>query len=143
MNCEDDAYTELVWRAFTDAPLLKEWLMVTDFAPPVGRRCTFRMTLIPGFDGLIACEVFDVQPLRRLVYTWDSDGTWGRTTLTRTQVPVGSGTRRTLTHSGFHGFRPFPFSVMMRSGWNGKLTRLVPALLRRLSTDVPSLPEPK
>lgn len=142
VECVYDASPELVWRAITDAALLSEWLMATDFTPQVGSRCTFRMDPMPGFDGVIACEVLEAQPPHRLVYTWDGGGTWGRTTLTWTLTPIGARTKLTLTHHGFRGFRPFLLSVMMRSGWKSKLTHKVPALLRRLSAHSPSLSEP-
>ena len=36
---------EKVWRALTQGPLIKEWLMENDFQPVVGHRFNFRSKL--------------------------------------------------------------------------------------------------
>ena len=127
------APVELVWHAITEPALLKEWLMDNDFSAVAGARCQFRMKPQPGFAGLIQCEVLEVQEYRRLVYTWDGGGAWGKTTLTWTLECAGAGTKLRLEHRGFQGFRPFLLGLMMGSGWKRKLTRLVPALLARVA----------
>jgi uncharacterized protein YndB with AHSA1/START domain len=126
------ARPELVWRAITDSTLLAEWLMENDFAPVVGARCAFRMKPQPGFNGIVQCEVLEADPPRRLVYTWDGGGSWGCTTLTWTLEPAGKGTRLTLEHRGFQGFRPFLLSLMMGSGWKRKLSQSVAAIVEKL-----------
>src|SRR5436190_20659894 len=93
LECVYTAPIELVWRAITDSALLREWLMDNDFSPVVGVRCQFRMRPQPGFSGVIQCEVLEVQMPRRLVYTWDGGGSWGRTTVTWTLEPLDKGTR--------------------------------------------------
>jgi uncharacterized protein YndB with AHSA1/START domain len=124
-----------VWRALTDSALLKEWLMENDFSPVAGARCQFRMKPQPGFNGVIQCEVLEVQQPCRLVYTWDGGGMWGRTTLTWTLEPCDEGTKLRLEHKGFSGFRPFVLSLMMGSGWKKKLTKNVVALLKRIASE--------
>lgn len=135
--------SELVWQAITDSTLLSEWLMKNDFVPIVGTRCQFRMKPQPGFDGIIQCEVLEVQPPHRLVYTWDGGGLWGKTTLTWTLESFDGGTRLRLEHRGFQGFRPFLLSLMMGSGWKKKLNRDVSVILARLAAaqnpDAPTL----
>jgi uncharacterized protein YndB with AHSA1/START domain len=44
--------------------------MENDFKPLVGVRCQLRMRPQPGFNGVIQCEVLEVQPPVCLVYTW-------------------------------------------------------------------------
>jgi uncharacterized protein YndB with AHSA1/START domain len=127
------APVESVWRAITDSVLLKEWLMDNDFAAVTGTKCQFRMKPQPGFAGVIDCEVLEVEPHRRLVYTWDGGGSWGKTLLTWTLEVTAAGTKLTLEHRGFHGFRPFLLGLMMQSGWKKKLTKIVPELLARLT----------
>lgn len=133
LECVYPAPIEHVWRAITDSALLREWLMENDFSPVLGTRCEFRMKPQPGFNGIIQCEVLEVSQPRRLVYTWDGGGMWGRTTLTWTLDPCEQGTRLRLEHRGFEGFRPFVLSLMMGSGWKKKLTTTVAAILTRIT----------
>src|SRR5215470_15330973 len=127
-----EAAPEFVWRALTEPDLLREWLMENNFRPEIGARCEFRMPPGPGFSGLVHCEVVEVEPCRRLVYTWDGGGAWGKTTIVWTLEPSGSGTRLRLEHRGFRGFRPFLLSLMMGSGWQKKLTTAVREISARL-----------
>jgi uncharacterized protein YndB with AHSA1/START domain len=84
---------EKVWRGLTEPELHAKWWAPGDIAPVVGHRFTLRM---PAPWGERACEVLEVVPLERFVYTFN--GTW---TLTWTLVAEGSGTRLLLEHSGF------------------------------------------
>jgi uncharacterized protein YndB with AHSA1/START domain len=135
VECTYEASIDLVWRAITDSSLLGEWLMENDFQPVAGTRCEFRMKPQPGFNGVIQCEVLEVRPPVRLVYTWDGGGAWGRTTLAWT-LEAGDGlTKLTLEHTGFQGFRPFLLSLMMGSGWGQKLKKKVPEILARIASE--------
>src|SRR5215831_3095390 len=107
---------EFVWRAITDSSILREWLMENNFQPQVGARCEFRMPPKPGFDGVVHCEVLEVEAPHRLVYTWDGGGMSGKTTVVWTLEGSGAGTTLRLEHRGFQGFRPFLLSMMMSSG---------------------------
>jgi uncharacterized protein YndB with AHSA1/START domain len=127
-----DSAPEYVWRALTDPDLLREWLMENNFRAEIGALCEFRMPPGPGFSGLIRCEVTEVEPYCRLVYTWDGGGAWGKTTIVWTLEPAGSGTRLRLEHRGFRGFRPFLLSLMMGSGWKKKLNTAVREISARL-----------
>jgi uncharacterized protein YndB with AHSA1/START domain len=91
------------------------------------------MKPMPGFDGIVHCEVLEVERNRRLVYSWDGGGSWGKTTLVWTLEPSGAGTRLQLEHRGFQGFRPFLLSLMMGSGWKKKLTTVVGTIAARLA----------
>src|SRR5947209_632169 len=92
---------QFVWRALTDPALLREWLMDNDFRAEVGARCEFRMPPKPGFSGVVRCEVMEVDPPRRLVYTWDGGGSWGKTIVAWTLEQEAGGTRLRLEHKGF------------------------------------------
>jgi uncharacterized protein YndB with AHSA1/START domain len=81
-----------VWRGLTDPELHARWWAPGDIAPVVGHRFHLQM---PRY-GAIACEVLEVVPPERFVYTFN--GTW---TLTWQLVAEGSGTRLLLEHSGF------------------------------------------
>jgi len=125
---------ESVWRALTEPELLREWLMENNFRAEKGVRCEFRMPPRPGFSGLVRCEVIEVELHRRLVYTWDGGGAWGKTTVAWTLEPSASGTRLRLEHRGFRGFRPFLLSLMMGSGWKKKLNAVVPKILEHIES---------
>nr|BFE87558.1 hypothetical protein GCM10020093_101590 [Planobispora longispora] len=61
-----------VWRALTDSDLLARWLMPNDFKPVVGHRFTFATQPVPrvGFDGIIRCEVLEIDDGRLLRIGW-------------------------------------------------------------------------
>jgi uncharacterized protein YndB with AHSA1/START domain len=121
---------ELVWRALTDPEHIGRWLMESDFRPEVGHRFTFHTNPRPGFDGTVRCEVLEVDPPRRLAYTWQGGGGWMRepTTVTWGLEPVDGGTRVRLEHRGFTGLRGSVLrGMILGPGWG----RIVGKLLRR------------
>jgi len=81
-----------VWRVLTEPELHARWWVPGDIAAIVGHRFHLQM---PGW-GDVACEVLEVEPEQRLVYTFNRE--W---TLTWRLVAEGSGTRLFLDHSGF------------------------------------------
>jgi uncharacterized protein YndB with AHSA1/START domain len=85
---------EKVWRALTEPHLIGEWLMPTDFEPRVGR--PFQLV---GDWGAVACEVREVEPNRRLVYSWAAHGL--ESLVTWTLAPSGTGTVLRMEQSGF------------------------------------------
>jgi uncharacterized protein YndB with AHSA1/START domain len=91
-----------VWRALTEPDLLARWLMPNDFKPEVGHRFTF--TTEPkksvGFDGIVHCEVLEIEPERLLRISW-SDRKQSDWTVTWRLEPEGRGTRLFLDHEGF------------------------------------------
>ncbi len=125
-----------VWRALTDPELLARWLMPTDFAPVLGQRFTFRTTPRPAqdFDGVVHCEVLELDPPRRLRWSWRS-GTLD-TEVAWTLVPEGHGTRLCLNHSGFDPDDPLQqrTATLLGGGWRSHVWR-------RLSATVESIPD--
>ncbi len=117
---------EKVWRALTRNHLIAEWLMENDFVARVGHRFTFRARPLPGWSGIVNCEVVAVEPLRTLAYRW-GDGTESEsglvTLVTWTLVPRDGGTLVRMEQSGF---RPQDGRAWMRMGvgWPGILERL-------------------
>ena len=61
---------ERIWRALTQGPLIKEWLMDNDFQPVMGHAFCFRSTPVPNWNGVIDCEVLVVEPNKKLSYSW-------------------------------------------------------------------------
>jgi uncharacterized protein YndB with AHSA1/START domain len=90
---------EKIWRALTEASLINQWLMSNDFEPVVGHQFNLRATPVPGWSGVIECEVLVVEPNVRLSYSW---GTLGlKNVVTWTLTPTAIGTRVRMEHSGF------------------------------------------
>jgi uncharacterized protein YndB with AHSA1/START domain len=117
-----------VWRALTEPRAIATWLMDNDFQPVLGHRFTFRAKPQPGWDGVTYCEVIELEPPRRLAYTWrGGDGKAGPPTLDTivrfTLAPAGTGTRLTLEHTGFSGLKSVLVSFMMKAGWQKMLAR--------------------
>jgi uncharacterized protein YndB with AHSA1/START domain len=119
---------EHVWRAITNSEAMSRWLMPNDFEPVVGHRFQFRTKAAPGFDGIVNCEVLEVLPPERLVYTWKGGGV--DTVLTWTLQEAREGTRLLLDHTGFAGLRGLMVSRILGSGWRSKILSVhLPRLL--------------
>jgi uncharacterized protein YndB with AHSA1/START domain len=118
---------EQIWRALTEPPLLAKWLMENDIQPIVGHKFNFRAKPIGDWDGIVHCEILEVDPPHKLVYTWQGgthhDGTPGPrldTTVTWTLTPTPTG--GTLLHLVHHGFQPDDYSFqIMSNGWRKML----------------------
>jgi uncharacterized protein YndB with AHSA1/START domain len=88
-----------IWRALTEGPLIKEWLMENDFQPAVGHAFTLRMEPVQGWNGIIECQVLALEPCKTLSYAW---GTLGLgTVVTFTLTPTDTGTHLRVEQSGF------------------------------------------
>jgi uncharacterized protein YndB with AHSA1/START domain len=109
---------EMVWQALTDPEALAEWVMpVEGFAPVVGQRFRFKARPMPGWDGVIDCEVLTVEPPKRLIIRWQGSQMRTPTTLTWTLTPTDAGTRLRIDHQGFAGPSGALLALMHRSGW--------------------------
>ncbi|MGA2217584.1 MAG: SRPBCC domain-containing protein [Terracidiphilus sp.] len=119
---------EKIWRALTEGPLIEEWLMSNDFLPVVGHRFTFRATPVPGWSGVIECEVKVVEPPEQLIYSWGTLGVG--TVVTWTLTPTEGGTHLRMEQSGF-GQDQEPNYKGATYGWKkfiGNLERVVGGL---------------
>jgi uncharacterized protein YndB with AHSA1/START domain len=90
---------EKVWRALTEGDLIRQWLMENDFQPVVGHRFQFRAEPVPGWNGVIDCEVLVAEPYERLSYSWGTMGMENRVAWTLTATPGGTLVR--MEQSGF------------------------------------------
>jgi uncharacterized protein YndB with AHSA1/START domain len=114
---------EKVWRALTEPELLASWLMPNDIQPVVGHHFRFQAPPVPGWDGVVYCEVLAVEPLRRLSYSWcggsDALEKYGHrldTVVTWTLTPTAGSTHLRLDHDGFTPRDSFAFEAMGK-GW--------------------------
>jgi uncharacterized protein YndB with AHSA1/START domain len=111
----------MVWQALTNGDDLSAWLMSTDdFRPVVGQR--FTMFCEP--EGVIRCEVLEVEPPRRMVWAWH--GRFGVTTVVFELTETAGGTHLRLDHSGWDHLED---AQRFDNGWPGKLTALRSALV--------------
>lgn len=85
---------EKLWWALTQPHLLSEWLMKTDFSAAPG--ATFSFT---ADWGSVDCALLEIEPEKKLCYTW-GDGTLD-TIVTWTLTPTESGTRLSMAQTGF------------------------------------------
>jgi uncharacterized protein YndB with AHSA1/START domain len=117
---------EKIWRALTQPWLIEEWLMKNDFSAEVGHRFTFRAMPLPGWSGVVNCEVVTVEAPRLLAYRW-GDGTESDsgliTLVTWTLIAQSGGTLVRMEQSGF---RPQEEGAHKRlgGGWPRVLERL-------------------
>jgi uncharacterized protein YndB with AHSA1/START domain len=125
---------ESVWLALTEPDALAEWLMPNNFRPEAGATFRFHVDAMPGFSGITECRVLEVDPPRRLVYTWQSLPKKSGAplpepmTLEWTLAPSAGGTLLTLDQSGLETLSLW-WRFSMRMGWKRMLTTLLPQVL--------------
>ncbi|MBI3180524.1 MAG: SRPBCC domain-containing protein [Myxococcales bacterium] len=59
-----------VWRALTEPELLAKWLMANDLRLAVGHRFTLKQEPTPWWDGMVHCEVLEIEPPKRIRTSW-------------------------------------------------------------------------
>ena len=90
---------EKIWRALTESPLIKEWLMDNDFQAVVGHSFKFRSTPVPNWNGIIDSQVLVIEPNKKLSYSWGALGL--ESVVLWTLVATSGGTLVRMEHSGF------------------------------------------
>ncbi|HEY0929042.1 MAG TPA: SRPBCC domain-containing protein [Gemmatimonas sp.] len=117
---------EKVWRALTEPALLAEWLLpVIDLELVPGKEFTYKTQPYPGWDGIVNCRMLEVDPPRRISYTWTVP--FLETVVTFTLQPTDGGTLLKLVQTGFKEEQKREFGGA-RYGWNmmgGKLVELL------------------
>ena len=121
---------EKVWRGLTDPVLLGEWLLsVVGLKLEPGAAFVFKTQPHPGWDGTVNCRFLEIEPQRKLSYTWVVGAM--ATVVTFTLTPSASGTRLSLVQSGFKPDQKRNFGGA-RYGWKmmgGKLVTLLARIL--------------
>lgn len=117
---------DVVWKTLTTPEMMARWLRMEPrgFRAAVGTRFTYQTTPAGAWDGVIRCEVLEVEPLERLSYAWTGghDGNVGYgsrldTVVTFLLSAVDNGTRIRLVHSGFVLPRNESAFKNMSEGW--------------------------
>ena len=121
-----------VWRALTEPELIAQWLMTTDMRPLVGQSFTFTSQPTPWWDGIVNCEVQEVDLHKRLRYSWKS-GTPPSgldTVVTWTLTPTSSGTHLRMEQTGFRTDQP-QYYEGAKAGWPRFVASLEQVLARK------------
>jgi uncharacterized protein YndB with AHSA1/START domain len=122
-----------VWRAVTDPELIPLWTATglgarpVGFVPVPGTRFQLAAKPVPGWRGIIDCEVLEVREPSLLRYSWTDDGT---TTYVSYRIEArDGGTRFTYDHTGFTGVGGFILAKLLGSVRRKMLTTGLPAVL--------------
>jgi uncharacterized protein YndB with AHSA1/START domain len=92
---------ERVWHALTDTQMIERWLMRADgFEAKVGARFTLINELRADCRGQVECEVLELSPPQRMVWSWHSADDPAATRLVIELETENQGTRLTLRHTG-------------------------------------------
>jgi uncharacterized protein YndB with AHSA1/START domain len=90
---------EKIWRALTQGPLIKQWLMDNDFQPSVGHTFQLKTTPVPNWNGIIDCKVVELDPAKKLAYSWGTMGMESMVVWTLAETKGGTLVR--MEQSGF------------------------------------------
>lgn len=119
---------EKVWRALTDPVLLAEWLLpAIDFKLEPGHAFTLKTQPYPGWDGTVNCRLVEIEPHRKLSYTWSVP--FLETVVAFTLTPSAAGTLLSVVQSGFKPEQKQEFGGA-RYGWKMMGAKLVDLLGR-------------
>jgi len=120
----------VVWEYLTDPELMAQWLMKNDFKPIVGHEFQFRTNPHPdvNFDGTFYCKVLEVDPPKKLSYSWkfgSGDGVLHNSVVNWTLVEKEGGTELQLIHNGFEKEALFlPLFASMETGWLRNMNKI-------------------
>jgi uncharacterized protein YndB with AHSA1/START domain len=115
-----------VWHALTDSAALASWLMPNNFEPCLGHKFRFQSKPMPGWRGFVECEVLEIDPPKRLVYSWLGDRDWQAPTLVSwTLKPIDGGTMLRLEHTGFQDPWGQEVHSMFSQGWKKMLSEKI------------------
>ena len=93
-----------VWQAITDNDKMRQWYFdLKEFKAEVG----FEFTFVGGSEEkqyLHLCRITEVEPQKKLAYSWQYEGYPGESVVTWELFDEGSHTRVKLTHAGIHTF---------------------------------------
>ena len=121
---------EKVWQYLTNSDLMALWLMKNNFQPIVGADFQFRINPIPDldFDGIFYCTVLEIEPYKKLSYTWKSGPGDEKITLESVVIwklePTERGTQVYLEHNGFNKDENLDFFNGLNDGWLEKFEKI-------------------
>jgi uncharacterized protein YndB with AHSA1/START domain len=139
---------ERVWHAVTDPSAVARWTTTgrggrpEGFSTAVGTHFRFVARPVPGWNGIVECEVLEAREPELLRFSWVGGDEHGDTTQVIYRIePHGGGTRFTYEHSGFTGIGGFLMAkVVLAPVRRRMLDRGLPAVLDDLDDDGRLLP---
>jgi uncharacterized protein YndB with AHSA1/START domain len=118
-----------VWHALTDPGMIERWLMKPDgYEAKVGTRFTLREEARADCRGQVECEVLELSPPNRMVWSWRGAEDPTTTRLVIDLEADERGTRLTLRHTGESDERTVRGTT---AGWTHKLRALAELLATR------------
>ncbi len=140
--CEYRYSPTRVWRAVTDPALVPLWTATgqggrpVGFAAAVGTRFQFVAKPMPGWSGVVECEVLEAREPSLLRYSWVGDAKGDDVTqVTYRLEPHNGGTRFTCEHTGFTGVGGFLVSRILASVRKKMLRIGLPAVLEDIDDE--------
>lgn len=131
-----------VWHAVTDPALVPLWTSTgrggrpEGFSPTVGTRFRFVGKPVPGWRGIVACEVLEAQAPTLLRYSWVGDENGDETQVTYRLEPQAGGTRFTYLHTGFTGLGGFVMAKLVLGPVRKKMLDVgLPSVLDTMDDD--------
>jgi uncharacterized protein YndB with AHSA1/START domain len=97
--------------------------------PKVGTKFQLIGKPVPGWRGIVDCEVLDVDEPRLLRYSWQGEENGSVTIVTYRIEPESGGTRFVFEHTGFTGLGGFFMSKILGAVRTKMLTVGLPAVL--------------
>jgi uncharacterized protein YndB with AHSA1/START domain len=130
-----------VWRAVTDPALIPLWTSIGQGGRPEGFSTTvgtkFRFVAKPklGWNGIVDCEVLEVNEPSLLRYSWRGGDGGDVTQVAYRLEPHAGGTRFTYEHSGFTGIGGIFMTKLLGRVRRKMLSAGLPAVLDDLDDD--------
>lgn len=112
-----------VWLALTDPQAMNTWLMpVEDFQLKLNQKFRFKTKPSPGFDGIVHCQILEVDEPKAITYSW-LGGSMKEPTIVKWKLKsIEDGTVVNLRHTGFVGVDGWMIKQILTFGWR-KITR--------------------
>jgi uncharacterized protein YndB with AHSA1/START domain len=119
-----------VWEYLTKAELITLWLMPNNFKPIIGHEFQFQTKAMPtlDLDGIFHCKVLEIEPYRKLSYSWKGgpgNGVFTLDTICEWHLePCKNGSKLKLKHSGFREHNADIF-IGMTNGWQQNIRKML------------------
>jgi uncharacterized protein YndB with AHSA1/START domain len=128
-----------VWKVLTDPTLIPRWTATgaggrpEGFEPVVGCKFRFVAKPKPGWNGIVDCEVLEVDEPSLLRYSWTGDDGGDVTQVVYRLEPRAGGTRFSYEHTGFTGVGGLFMATLLGRVRRKMLTVGLPAVLDGLA----------